>query len=150
MRTRPERGSRVAEGLGVDIQEVIGKAEQASRPPLAGRALYLASVFEIPKMKAILINPETRSIESVDINGRDDIARLVGFNTLESDTIGTAGDRLYFDEECFLRGTTGRFQIDTIIPVSGKGVIVGTAGDGSTLRDAVTDIEELRSRIKYL
>lgn len=101
-------------------------------------------------MKAILINPESRSIESVDIGGRDDIARLVGFDTLESDSVGTEGDRLYFDEECFLRGTTGRFQIDTIIPVSGKGVIVGTAGDGSTLRDAVTDIEELRSRIKYL
>ena len=101
-------------------------------------------------MKAILTNPETRSIEPVDINGRDDIARLVGFDTLESDAIGTEGDHLYFDEECFLRGTTGRFQIDTIIPVSGKGVIVGSTEDGSTLRDAVTDIDELRSRIKYL
>jgi len=101
-------------------------------------------------MKAILINPENRSIESVDIDGRNDIVRLVGFDTLESDAIGTAGDRLFFDEECFLRGTTGRFQIDTIIPVSGKGVIVGVAEDGSTLRDAVTDIDALRSRIKYL
>jgi len=71
-------------------------------------------------MKAILIDPENRAIESVDIEGRDDIARLVGYDTLESDAIGTAGDRLFFDEECFLRGTTGRFQIDTIIPVSGR------------------------------
>jgi hypothetical protein len=101
-------------------------------------------------MKAILIDPENRSIESVDIIDRSDIVRLVGYDTLESDAVGTAGDRLYFDEECFLRGTTGRFQIDTVIPVSGKGVIVGTAEDGSTLRDAVTAIDALRSRIKYL
>lgn len=101
-------------------------------------------------MKAILINPENQSLESVDINDRNDIVRLVGYDTLESDTVGTEGDRLYFDEECFLRGTTGRFQIDTIIPVSGKGVIVGSSDDGSTLRDAVIDIDALRNRIKYL
>jgi hypothetical protein len=101
-------------------------------------------------MKAILINPENRSIESVDIAGRNDIVRLVGFDTLESDAVGTAGDRLYFDEECFLRGTAGRFQIDTVIPVSGKGVIVGTAEDGTSLRDAATDIDALRKRIRYL
>jgi len=101
-------------------------------------------------MKAILINPENRSIDPIDITGRDDLVRLIGYDTLESDAVGTEGDRLFFDEECFLRGTTGRFQVDTIIPVSGKGVIVGTDEDGSTLRDAVADIEALRSRIKYL
>jgi len=101
-------------------------------------------------MKAILINPENKSVEAVDINGRDDIARLIGFDTIESDAVGTAGDRLYFDEECFLRGTIGRFQVDKIIPVSGKAMVVGTADDGVTLRDAVTDIDSLRSRIKYL
>jgi hypothetical protein len=101
-------------------------------------------------MKAILINPENRSLEAIDISGHDDLVKLIGYDTLESDAVGTAGDRLYFDEECFLRGTSGRFQIDTIIPVSGKGVIVGTAEDGTTLRDAVTDIDALRSRIKYL
>lgn len=100
-------------------------------------------------MKAILINPENRSVDPVDIDDRDDIVRLVGYDTLESDAVGTAGDRLFFDEECFLRGTSGRFQVDTIIPVSGKGVIVGTAEDGSTLQDVVTDIDALRSRIQY-
>lgn len=101
-------------------------------------------------MKAILIDPENRSIDRVDIDDRNDLVRLVGFDTLESDAVGTQGDRLYFDEECFLRGTNGRFQIDTIIPVSGKGVIVGTAEDGNTLSDVVTGIDELRSRIKFL
>lgn len=101
-------------------------------------------------MKALLINPENRSIEAIDIDAREDIARLIGFDTIESDAVGTAGDRLYFDEECFLRGAGGRFQIDSIIPVSGRAVVVGTADEGATLRDVATDIEDLRSRIKYL
>jgi hypothetical protein len=101
-------------------------------------------------MKALLINPETRSIESIDIGSHAELASLIGYDTIESDAVGTAGDRLYFDEECFLRGTGGRFQIDSIIPVSGRAVIVGTTDDGGTLRDATTDIDDLRTRIKYL
>ena len=101
-------------------------------------------------MKAFLINPENRSIEAIEVAERAAIAKLIGFDTIESDAVGTAGDRLYFDEECFLRGTSGRFQIDSVIPVSGKAVIVGTADDGQTLRDVTTDIDSLRSRIKYL
>ena len=101
-------------------------------------------------MKAILISGEKRSIEAIDIDGRDAIAKLVGFDTIESDAVGTDGDRLYFDEECFLRGTGGRFQVDSLIPISGKAVIVGTTGDGTVLRDAATDVESLRGRIRYL
>ena len=101
-------------------------------------------------MKALLITPETPSIEVVDIDSHDDIVKLIGFDTIISDEIGPQGDRLYFDEECFLRGTTGRFQIDTVIPVSGKGVIVGSADDGTTLQDVVSDIESIKARIKYL
>lgn len=101
-------------------------------------------------MKAILINGERQSIEPIEISGRDDIAKLIGFDTIESDVVGTAGDRLYFDEECFLRGSSGRFQIDKVIPVSGKAVIVGSADAGATLRDVTTDTDSLRSRIKYL
>jgi hypothetical protein len=101
-------------------------------------------------MKALLINGERQSIEPIDIAGREDIARLIGFDTIESDAVGTAGDRMYFDEECFLRGTAGRFQIDKIIPVSGKAIVVGSADEGATLRDVSTNIDGLRSRIKYL
>mgnify|MGYP003471690651 FL=1 len=101
-------------------------------------------------MKALLINPESRSIEAIEMNGREDIAKLIGFDTIESDAVGAAGDRLYFDEECFLRGSSRRFQIDSVIPVSGRAVIVGTADGGGTLRDVATEIDSLRSRIKYL
>ena len=101
-------------------------------------------------MKAMLITPETQTIEPIEIAARQDIAKLIGYDTIESDAVGKEGDRLYFDEECFLRGSKGRFQIDSVIPVSGKGVIVGTADDGVTLRDAATDIDDLRSRVRYL
>jgi hypothetical protein len=36
------------------------------------------------------------------------------------------------------------------VPVAGKGVVAGTAGDAATLRPAVTAVEDLRQRIKYL
>ncbi len=101
-------------------------------------------------MKALLIDPEKQSLEPIEIQGRDDIAKLIGYDTLESDAVGSAGDRLYFDEECFLRGTKGRFQIDSVIPVSGRAVLAGSADDGRTLRDVATDIDSLRRRLKYL
>ena len=101
-------------------------------------------------MKALLITPEIQTIEQVDIEGREDIVKLIGFDTLESDEIGPDGDRLYFDEECFLRGIKGRFQIDKVIPVSGKGMIVGSADDGTTLRDVVSTTDSIKQRLKYL
>ena len=101
-------------------------------------------------MKALLIDPESQTIKEIDISGKEDIAQLIGFDTIESDAVGDAGDRLYFDEECFLRGTEGRFQIDSVIPVAGKGVVVGTADEGATLRDVTTSVDDLRNRTKYL
>ena len=101
-------------------------------------------------MKVYLIDAENRTIENIDVNNMDDIISLVGYETIESDAIGNEGDRLFFDEECFLKGSAGRFQIDTVIPVSGKAVLVGANEDGSTLSDVSTDMNDLRSRIKYL
>lgn len=101
-------------------------------------------------MKALLITPEKKSVEAIDIGGHDDIKAIIGFDTIESDAVGAAGDRLFFDEECFLRGGGARFQVDTLIPVSGKALVIGVADDGKTLRDVLTPIDSLRGRIKYL
>ena len=101
-------------------------------------------------MKALLISAAEKSIEEIEASSLDDIKALIGFDTIDSDTVGSEGDRLFFDEECFLRGTNGRFQIDTVIPVAGKGVVVGAEEDGVTLRDVATTIDGLRGRIKYL
>ncbi|MFO8153564.1 hypothetical protein [Thioalkalivibrio sp.] len=101
-------------------------------------------------MRALLIDPEARSISEVEIEVREDIARLIGYETLESDEVGPEGDRLFFDEECFLRGTSGRFQIDKVVPVSGKGVVVGAAADGTELTDVHSSADDIQARLKYL
>ena len=101
-------------------------------------------------MKALLVTPDTQTIEVVHIKGLDDIIKLIGYESVTSDEIGPGGDRLYFDEECFLRGSSGRFQIDTVIPVSGTGVIVGTEDEGATFKDVVSDVESIERRLKYL
>ena len=101
-------------------------------------------------MKALLINPEQQSIEAIEIASRDDIVKIIGYDSVIADEIGPDSDSLFFDEDCFLRGTEGRFQIDNVIPVSGKGVIIGLEADGVTLKDAVSDVESITNRIKYL
>ncbi len=99
-------------------------------------------------MKAYLIDPEQQTIQDIQITSRDQIAAAIGYDTLETDSLG-GSDSLYFDEECFLRGASGRFQIDKLIPVSGKGVIIGTSSDDS-LQDVSLSIDELQARIQYL
>ena len=103
-------------------------------------------------MKALLITPAEQTVEVVEISGHDDIPTLIGFDTIASDEVGPQGDRLFFDEECFIRGdaVSGRFQIDSVVPVAGKGIVVGSSDDGSTLRDVASDVDSLKARIKYL
>lgn len=101
-------------------------------------------------MKALLIDPDTQSIAAIELTSQEAIAEIIGYDTIESDEIGPDGDRLYFDEECFLRGTSGRFQIDKVIPVSGKGLIVGSPDEGKTLQDARSTEADIQARIKYL
>jgi hypothetical protein len=100
-------------------------------------------------MKALLINPETRQIDTVEIAGIDDIRRLIGFDTLESDAVGDSGDRLFFDEECFIRGSDGRFQIDSLIPVAGKGLVVAADGAEGPFSDVRITAEALAARTKF-
>ena len=96
--------------------------------------------------KAFLITAEQKSIEPVDMNDANEIAALIGYETLASDPVGNGGDLLYFDEECFIRGSSGRFKVDKLIPVAGKGVVVGIEADGVTLTDVSLSLDELRSR----
>ena len=103
-------------------------------------------------MKALLVNPATKTIENVEADNIADVAKLIGYDTLESDEVGPNGDRMFFDEECFIRGDTaaGRFQIDNIVPVAGKAIIIGSNKDGSSLNDVSGSTDALAERIKYL
>lgn len=101
-------------------------------------------------MKALLIDPDRRAIAEVDISSHEDIVKLIGFDTIASDEVGKQGDRLYFDEDCFVRGSSGRFQLDHLAPVAGKAIIIGGSEGGSALCDVSTTTDSLSSRLKYL
>ena len=101
-------------------------------------------------MKAILIDSQTRSIDHVDVFSKDDLVQLVGYDTLISDQIDDEGNRLFLDEECFIRGAGGRFQIDGLAPVAGRAVITGSVGAGEVLSDVRSTPEEIGTRLTWL
>ena len=104
-------------------------------------------------MKAYLIDATTRTITPVTLtNGLDDISALIGYDTIESDAIDASGDRLFFDERCFLREQTcnARFQIDNLAPVANKALVVGTADNGTLLKEVMVDQTTLERRITWL
>lgn len=99
-------------------------------------------------MLALLIRGESRTIEAVDVKGLADIERLVGFHTLMADNVGDTHE-VYFDEDCFLRKSRGRFQIDRLPPIAGNAVVIGTQSNG-TLTDASLQVSQLQERVKFL
>jgi hypothetical protein len=103
--------------------------------------------------RAFVIDPSTRSIEAANIeDGVDGVRAAIGFATVDSDEIDDNGDRLFFDEECFIRSVpgAGRFKVDNLAPVAGKGVIIGSTSGGKRLADAVIDLEALKRRVTFL
>ncbi|MBT8125542.1 MAG: hypothetical protein KJO81_12000 [Gammaproteobacteria bacterium] len=101
-------------------------------------------------MKAIIIEPSTQVIENIEIESYDDIVKQIGFDTIISDEMDQGQNRVYFDEECFLRGSNGRFQIDNLIPVSGVGVIVGASNENNSLSNVTTSVDNIQKRLKFL
>jgi hypothetical protein len=101
-------------------------------------------------MKAILIDPQARSIEGVNVSGKEDLVKFVGYDTLISDQLDTDGDRLFLDEECFIRGASGRFQIDKLAPVAGRAVITGPVGAGGVCSDVRSTPEDIRRRVTWI
>jgi len=99
-------------------------------------------------MKAYLIKPTEQSIEPVDIDSLEDIRKLIGFDTVIADDLDDEGNQLFFDEECFLKGTAGRFKVDNMIPVSGTGIIA--TSEGVSLTDTSLTLEALKSRVTFI
>jgi len=103
-------------------------------------------------MKAFVIDPVARTIEPVDVaGGLDGVRKLIGFATVDSDEIDDNGDRLFFDEECFIRNAPGapRFRLDSLAPVAGKGVVIGSSAQGKELADAVIGLQAVQRRVTF-
>ncbi|HWR76491.1 MAG TPA: hypothetical protein VN283_04695 [Thiobacillus sp.] len=104
-------------------------------------------------MKAYLIDANQKTVRPVELaEGLPDIRRLIGYDSVDSEEIDASGDRLFFDEGCFLRDQTGkgRFKLDNLVPVADKAVVVGSSDEGTTLKDAVVKITALQQRITWL
>jgi len=104
-------------------------------------------------MKAYLIDANTKTVSPVELaEGLPDIRRLISYDSVDSEEIDASGDRLFFDEGCFLRDQTGkgRFKLDNLVPVADKAVVVGSSDDGATLKDAVVELIALQQRITWL
>jgi hypothetical protein len=111
------------------------------------RVVFFCLLKESP-MHAFLIEGKKQAIEAIEISSRADIAKLVGQDTIISDEMDDS-NAVYFDEDCFIRGTSGRFQIDKLAPVAGKAVVTGYLA-GEQLTNASISLEELTARIKFL
>lgn len=103
-------------------------------------------------MPCFLIDPTQKTITAIEGGGDlTGVHALIGFETVDSDEIDANGDRLYFDEKCFIRQTpgAGRFQLDSLAPVAGMGVVVGQSAQG-TMQMPRVSLEALIARVKFL
>ena len=104
-------------------------------------------------MQVFLIDPSKKNIQAVDINdGLQSIRHLIGFDSIDADEIDANGDKLYFDESCFIRDQpdAGRFKVDNLAPVAGRGVIAGGDASGVSLTSPVVTLEALMKRVHFL
>ncbi|MBW8457799.1 MAG: hypothetical protein K0M58_05080 [Thiobacillus sp.] len=104
-------------------------------------------------MKAYLIDTNQKTVSLIDlIDSLTEIRRLIGYDSIDSEEIDASGDRLFFDEGCFLRDQPGkgRFKLDNLPPVADKAVVVGSSDDGATLKDAAVELATLQGRIHWL
>ena len=99
-------------------------------------------------MHAFLIEGNSQAIKAIEISSRADIAKLIGQDTIISDEMDDS-NAVHFDEDCFIRGTSGRFQIDKLAPIAGKAVVAGYLA-GEQLTNASLSLDELTARIKFL
>ncbi len=103
-------------------------------------------------MQAFLIDAYDQTIEPIEIEASlDDIRRAIGHDTIESDDVGDGDDRLFFDEECFIRQQPkpGRFRLDSLPPVAGRGVVVGGGPEADSLRAPEIMLDELKARVQF-
>jgi len=104
-------------------------------------------------MKAFLINPQLKEVTEVDIESSiQAIQDLIGFKTVDSDEIDANFDQVFFDEECFIRqqDQVGRFKVDNLAPIAGKGVVANSSDNGKTISNPQVTLADLTKRVTFL
>jgi hypothetical protein len=104
-------------------------------------------------MKAFLINPQLKQVTEVEIESSiQAIQDLIGFKTVDSDEIDANFDQVFFDEECFIRqqDQVGRFKVDNLAPIAGKGVVANSSDNGKTISSPQVTLADLSKRVTFL
>ena len=104
-------------------------------------------------MQVFIIDPSAKEIKALEIpETQEALAQAIGFTTIDSDEIDDNGDRLFFDEECFIRlqSNVGRFKVDSLAPVAGVGIIANSSDGGKTLQSAIVNLADLEKRVTFL
>lgn len=104
-------------------------------------------------MQVFMIDPTQKTITPVDMDGTLDAIRvLIGFDTIDSDEIDNNGDRLFFDESCFIRQQDGigRFKVDNLAPVAGIGVIANSRDEGKSIQAPEVLLQDLIKRVSFI
>lgn len=117
--------------------------------PMSRRLGYGSRLLEV--VRNTTGNPG-RALEPISPLGRQFFASNPGLKQIAPDEIDANGDRLFFDDECFLRAVPGaeRFQLDTLAPVAASGVIVGSKSNGAELADPAIGADALAARIRFV
>ena len=103
-------------------------------------------------MHAFLIDPFKKTIEQIELEGSlDAIRAAIGHATIECDEIDDCDDRLFFDEECFIRQqpNPGRFKLDSLPPVAGLGLVIGGGPDEASLKSPELSLDDLKGRVEF-
>lgn len=104
--------------------------------------------MEIKEYKGILINPEAKTIEEIQI--KEDVLKslyeIIGCELVECIRLDNK-NALWVDEEGFYNSAFG-FDLIGYSPLSGKGVILGYDHNGDK-SDTTLSIETVTTKIKF-
>ena len=98
-------------------------------------------------MRALLVNGLAQSMSEVDIGGVKDLALVLGVESVVGDSLDSE-HQIFFDEDCFIKQTNGRFQIDALPPIAGKAVLARVV-DGE-FSGVTLGLNEIESRVTFL
>ena len=98
-------------------------------------------------MKALLVDGLAQSLSELDISGEKDLELVLGVESVVADSLDSE-HQIFFDENCFIKQTNGRFQIDTLPPISGKAVLARVVDGDFT--DVTLGLDQIESRVKFL
>jgi hypothetical protein len=103
-------------------------------------------------VRALFINSITKTIEEVEINGLEDLQRLVGGyiavgTTLVKDTIENT---VFVDDEGLLKDPNNYFYIKgSHQPFAGNGVLIGTNDEGDSI-DTNFILNDITNLVQFL